>query len=377
MDNTIKHDIALLDFIRGWAALVVFFAHAALLGFGPSVLAAVLAHEAVNAFMLASGFLIYFQCSISKSYEGLQTRSGITNFAIRRYFRIAPAYYLCLLLAFLFSDFLGQCRESIAEVLPHASTDMARYYFAKPLENFLVHITFVFGLIPSYAFTTPLPDWSLGLEMQFYFMFPFLYFFYKKNFALFLTLSLLLMSFIAYALTSAGIEYAMPTLLALKFHNFAAGMVIAHVLINKQARLSNAIAVLVTLLFLVVLNDNVLIALMFVFCLWWICYADHFAKFGFYKALAYLFNARLNKLLAEMSYSVYIFHLLLMLPFFAFVLKHGPLSASTWLLLSSLLFCIVLVFAYFIYRYVEIPGINLGKALIGRRKALGPKGLSV
>lgn len=186
MKSTIKHDISFLDFLRGWSALLVFFHHASLLGGGPEFLSGNIGQEAVNVFMLASGFLIYFQCSIGKIYFGLENSVGIKNFYIRRFFRIAPAYYFSLVLALLLSEYLGASREAIAEILPHTMTNMERYYIVEPIKNFFVHASFVFGFFPSYSFSTPLPDWSLGLEMQFYFVFPVIFFSIERILSFFL-----------------------------------------------------------------------------------------------------------------------------------------------------------------------------------------------
>ena len=43
-------------------------------------------------------------------------------------------------------------------------------YISSNLEiRILLHVTFLFGLFPSFIQDSILPDWSIGLEMQFYF----------------------------------------------------------------------------------------------------------------------------------------------------------------------------------------------------------------
>ncbi|CAM3974817.1 acyltransferase family protein [Pseudoalteromonas byunsanensis] len=368
MEHTIRHDITLLDFIRGWAALLVFFHHAAILGGGPSILSGSIGHEAVNAFMLASGFLIYFQCSINKSYQNLSNRAGVKNFAIRRFFRIAPAYYLCLVVALVLAEYLGQSREAIAQVLPHTMTSMERYYISDPIENFLMHVTFLFGLFPSYAFSTPLPDWSLGLEMQFYFLFPLIFIFLRKNFALYLTILLPLMVVVWLLTKKFGITYQMPTLIVLKFHNFAAGMALAHILLNKEKVRNNLYIVVISLVFLVICNKNFVMASLFLFCLWWLRVSDSTSSNPVFSSLKFVIDNKLNKFLADISYSVYIVHLIIMLPFFAIVLDAGTLGIIQWVLNSSILFVLVLLVSFAMYKFVEIPGINLGKYFISKEK---------
>ncbi|MDB6061626.1 MAG: Acyltransferase 3 [Verrucomicrobiaceae bacterium] len=366
MNSAIKHDIAFLDFLRGWSAIFVFFHHASILGGGPFILAGPLGQEAVNAFMLASGFLIYFQCSTSKAYDGLRSSVGIKNFFIRRFFRIAPAYYLALIVALVLSHYLGECRliiqQTSVHALSHQSTEMIRYYIPNYFENFLLHITFIFGLLPSFAFSTPLPDWSLGLEMQFYVFFPVLFFFLKKNFLNFLTLTMLAMLALGIASTRLGLNYPMPSFLPLKFHNFAAGIALAYLLINKEAKVRYLIAA-VAVVFLLLGNRSIYMPALFLFSWWFLC-VDHASTHRLKEALNTVFKHRSSKFLADISYSVYIFHLILVLPFFAFVLNGHPLSLLRWTGFSLILLMIVSAVGFVIYKYVELPGIKLGKSLL-------------
>lgn len=361
---TMKHDIAFLDFLRGWSAVLVFFHHAAILGGGPDFLSGHIGQEAVNAFMLASGFLIYFQCTVSGAYNGLQDKIGIKTFYIRRFWRIAPAYYFCLIIALLFSDYLGLHRESIAEVLPHTMTNMSRYYIIEPIQIFFIHASFIFGFFPSYSFSTPLPDWSLGLEMQFYLIFPILFYFYKKNFVMFFMISLISMLGAWFLSVRLGLNFPMPSYLPLKFHNFAAGIALAHLLLHKEMKpRSQYFIIIITIIFLTFGNDTVLIPLLFIFSWWWICDVNIGKKYV-YSIVQRIFDHRSSKFLSEMSYSVYIFHLVMMIPFFSFVLKNGELSTITWLFFSCILFVSTVTTSYFIYKYIEVPGINIGKKLI-------------
>lgn len=364
MQTTIKHDIAFLDFLRGGAALFVFFHHAAILGGGPGLVAGHIGQEAVNAFMLASGFLIYFQCSIGTSYYGLQNKLGIKNFYIRRFFRIAPAYYFCLIIALLLAEYLGVSREGIAEILPHTMTDMSRYYISDPIQSFFIHASFIFGLLPSYSFSTPLPDWSLGLEVQFYLIFPVLFFFYRKNFTLFFILFIIGMFFVWYISDRIGFTFPMPSYLPLKFHNFSAGIALAYLLLNKDNKSkSYYFIVVITLVSLLIGNRTLYMPLLFIFSWWWVCIANT-NKSRVLTWVQKIFNHKSSKFLAEMSYSIYIFHLVLMLPFFAFVLKGGKLGLVTWFIASISLLTVTILLSRFIYKYIEIPGINMAKKLV-------------
>ena len=370
MNHTIKHDIALFDFLRGWAALFVFFHHAAILGGGPYLLQGVLGHEAVNAFMLASGFLIFYQASISKSYQGLKTKAGIKNFYIRRFFRIAPAYYVVFIIALLSSVYIGMAREIISDIFPNTATNMDRYFIEDYITSFFMHITFFFGLIPQYAFSTPLPDWSLGLEMQFYLIFPLLFVFYKKNFSIALTGTLIIMMALSVLSFKAGLHFPMPSFLPLKFHNFAAGITLAYLYINTQEtpfsfNPSNIFIICITLLFLTIGNETLLIPVGFI-AIWWFLILDDKKTKRLKSLINIIFKHKSSKFLADISYSLYIIHLLVMIPYFSLVLSGSEMPELIWLGHSLIILCIVMLLSLFSYRFIELPGIDIGKRLITR-----------
>jgi len=84
-------------------------------------------------------------------------------------------------------------------------------------------------------------------------------------------------------------------------------------------------------------------------------------------ALERLFRHRLSGFLADMSYSLYIIHLVLMLPFFGFfALRYTAGSPTVWLLATIGLLMVTLAVSWLMYRAIEVPGIALGKRLIAR-----------
>ncbi len=363
MNSTIKHDVAFFDFLRGWSAILVFLHHASILGGGPKLFNGRLGLEAVNAFMLASGFLIYYQCATSKAYDQLKSSAGIWNFYIRRFFRIAPAYYVALAAALLLATYLGHARDQIAEILPSAGTAGDRYFIKDYFTSALVHVSFVFGVLPQYSYSTPLPDWSLGLEMQFYVVFPLLYLLYRRNFMVCFIGSLLLMLLIGAAAGRIGIHFPMPSFLPLKFNNFAAGIALAYCYLNPTISFRKRIfLVAATILFLVVGNHSWVMPAVFLFAFWFLTRPT--GQAGAAAFFNRVFTHGSSKFLADISYSLYILHLLLMLPFFALVLKYGCCSSSVWLFACVILLTVTTLVAYVSYRLVEIPGISVGKRLL-------------
>jgi peptidoglycan/LPS O-acetylase OafA/YrhL len=169
--------ISTIDGLRGLAALWVIIAHCAIWGgyTGHNLNEKV----AVDIFMMIAGFVMMYTTGLVHNKETFENKNNWVKFYIRRFFRIARAYYvelisaLCLSSYFISSyDKLGRLNNNL--YLINIPADFS-------IENILLHITFVFGLIPEKAFSTMLPDWSLGLEVQFYLIFSTIFLFIKKS----------------------------------------------------------------------------------------------------------------------------------------------------------------------------------------------------
>src|SRR5262249_42796869 len=130
----------------------------------------------VDLFMMLSGFLMVFHYYLRAEKEPWSEPGSWMKFWVRRTFRIAPLYYAVLALALILGPAIFAWRTEGAALLHLAPTENTG---ASPA-NIFAHLTFVFGLLPAYAMRTPLPDWSLGLEMQFYAAFPVLMLLTKK-----------------------------------------------------------------------------------------------------------------------------------------------------------------------------------------------------
>lgn len=128
---------------------------------------------AVDLFIVMSGLLMSHHYLLRRGKEPWEAAKTWRIFWVRRFFRIAPLYYVALAAALAMGPWLGEFRHIIAEHWPYTATADNRY-LDQSGSNILAHISFVFGLLPGYAYATPLPDWSIGLEMEFYAAFPFL-----------------------------------------------------------------------------------------------------------------------------------------------------------------------------------------------------------
>ena len=218
--------IPYLDGLRGIAAVWVFLSHVQILSGLRALPILSYGESAVDLFMLLSGFLMahhYLERQHSEPWESFTTWR---SFWIRRFFRISPAYYVILMVALLAEPYIGGARTAIASFWPVTATADSRY-LDRSVGNIVAHLTYTFGAIPKYAFDTPLPDWSIGLEMQFYAVFPFLMLLIAR-FGKYRT-AIALAGACAFASAIAPTEFAgftMPSFLPLKLYVFLAGILL-------------------------------------------------------------------------------------------------------------------------------------------------------
>ena len=118
----------------------------------------------VDAMLLLSGFLLYWP--YAEASENGKPLPSIGRFYLRRVLRIVPSYYLCVLIMLVF---VALPKGSYSN--PDGSLNAWRMG-----RDLLAHATFTHTLF-SFSYTgSPLNGslWTLGVEMQFYLIFPFL-----------------------------------------------------------------------------------------------------------------------------------------------------------------------------------------------------------
>ena len=118
----------------------------------------------VDAMLLLSGFLLYLP--YAEANEGGKPLPSIGKFYKRRILRIVPSYYLCVLIMLVF---VALPKGSYND--PNGSFNAWRMW-----RDLLAHATFTHTLFPFSYTGSPLNGslWTLGVEMEFYLIFPFL-----------------------------------------------------------------------------------------------------------------------------------------------------------------------------------------------------------
>jgi peptidoglycan/LPS O-acetylase OafA/YrhL len=362
-------DTSFLNFFRGLAALWVVLAHCGIWGSGgvPDVLEP---KKAVDLFMVISGFLMVYTVDRASDREQPFAWSTWRKFYIRRFFRIAPAYYAALATVFVLQGALAQGAGNLMALHPERWGSATAGYPDFSLKAMFLHLTFLFGLLPSYASVSGLPAWSLSVEMQFYALFPLVYM-AARRWSLarvcvcLAALSLLFSRQYFHAVDAGRVSrFAEPSLLEFHFAKFATGM-----LIYEAGRLRRPflllLAGLVLLVTVRVYGTSAILLVLIVASL---------AAFWYVGVPAWAgrsFHSGVVTFLSDSSYSVYLLHNMVInlvgWPVLAWALEAGaPLKvAETALTVSVVLTAYPL--AYVIFLTVERAGISWGKQIAHSR----------
>jgi peptidoglycan/LPS O-acetylase OafA/YrhL len=153
-----------IDALRGIAIIGVLFAHTGLYSniIYPSWLQNLaeinLGPRGVQLFYLVSAFTLCLSFSKRKTFE----KHGTINFYIRRFFRIAPLFYLSIIY-YLWQQNYWNANPSNFSIL-----------------NILTTFTFTNGAIPSFINNIVFGGWSIAVESTFYLIFPVLFYIFYK-----------------------------------------------------------------------------------------------------------------------------------------------------------------------------------------------------
>lgn len=371
--------LGFLDGIRGAAAAWVLLSHA--LKFTGWRLP--LLHRgdlAVDIFMMMSGLLMTHHYWLREGQEPWEKRSTWGAFYLRRFFRIAPLYYLALAVSLAAGPMLWTARQQIAAVFPDAATPAERY-LDRSIGNILMHVSFLFGASPRNAFATPLPDWSIGLEMQFYLVFPFLMLLLRRGSLFWGTLTVAACGLVVSQVLLPG-RFPMPSFLPLKISLFLVGILLAwgyHLQQRQRGGVGPVIGLALVLAATERSGPVFGMAALAAALLFYDRQADVFQIRRLLELAERLLGSRVATFAADTSYSVYLTHVLVMVPVAGLLCRSAEFiqlpGAARFLILSASVMVPVYALSWLLFRFVELPGIRAGKRLasLGARLCSGPR----
>lgn len=328
--------------------------------------------RAVDVFFFLSGFLTVF------AYIKRNKHFEKKKFIVKRWFRLYPVYLVCLICAFFSTQFLTKVQSNTL-IFFNGNTVGAYGYQYLPQENlpsmmdFISHLLLIHGTIMKpYGSSILAPAWSLSVEWLFYigaaiaFM---LYFSVEKLMSD--KGSRFLHSIYFGSLVLGGVEFLyhrtddMQGFLR-NLPVFLLGVIIAQYYYRKQLNWKNVIVISVGVIYLFLLCPNqnwtsagtIVLVSILLFC-----------NYSFFrlKLIAKILSSKVMTMLCDLSYSIYLVHMLILPVAFIIAIKIGMmcfLSKQTILAIAAILFIVfVVVVAFFLNRCIEKPAMRIYKKI--------------
>lgn len=358
-----------LDGLRALLALWVVFAHLAPI-VGLRVPTVANPAVAVDLFMVLSGFLI------ATTYESMQRAHhdwrAPAFFWIRRIMRIWPLYVFLLTLVWIFYVPLQEYRDIAAAALTTGrvqegvmATTPGKTGFS--LVDAAWHYSMLFGLVDHQATSTPLPDWSLSLEFQFYLLFPLIAVAYRHR-PFFTCIGAAVLFYVSPALLGNYIDpgqfahFRQPALLTYRLNFFLVGCIAYYMSQASEQQAQHRNHLIALLLCMSVAGVRSAFGIIFVVYL----ITQPVSPIG------KLLGSKPFAWMGRISFSMYLCHMpLLRLVLAGLVTQGWFLAMSPWsryaVALAALL-PLVLLCSHLLYKFIETPGNKLAHRWTSKSK---------
>ena len=357
----------------GHAGEPVWRVHIPVLNINPSLLRPIqFCSYGVSLFLILSGFCVFYSYAAPGRDGDFSTRAFLT----RRFWRIAPAYYATVI--------LGLIRFPIFHWLSnHTSIHFPTDGEFPTVASLSLHVILMHTLTFPAAFDIFGVFWSLGLEWQFYLMFPFMRWSFWRN-GPWLTIAMLLVITLIYRAVLTAILKDKDSMVRWTFISgnvpgravdFGLGMLAAWQFRRDQLqRWSGMRTVGYTFLFSIFLGLGVRIWPFTVFhdLMWAMaCYHLLCAAIAGVGGLRHILSLPALRWIGERSYSVYLLHYFVLLLVYPIVVRwaHG-IALFVWLVV--MVTPLSLVAASFWYRLFEKPYFNRASSTTAKSSTAKP-----
>lgn len=319
-------------------------------------------NQAVDVFIILSGFFIFYLIeSHQESYKVYITR---------RFLRIFPVYFVCLILSILL---IHPAIEALQQIPWESSRNLTRIkMFESSLDHFLPHLiahsTMLHGVIPdsfllysSYAFIGQ--AWSISLEWQFYLVAPLIFLAISQKNSL-LTLVVLCFTCLIYVKFRGS-----AALLFDKVPFFLIGIVSFYLWSSKQ-KLNEYLSSCQSLLMPICLTIGIYFIKTPSILIWIIVFSSILVTNSSQRSsLETLLCRALSHptllYLGKISYSIYLSHMIVLYSTIYIIgkLLITPTQNIYFAILLLVVPSITIAFSHFLYLYIEKPFIKVGKNL--------------
>lgn len=340
-----------IDSLRGIAIILVLIVHSGFL------LNAADIHldESMRILMWFWQFwvILFFLVSAYTLFRSLDLRKeiNIKYFFIRRFFRIAPLYYLIITLLFFFTSWISEYRDvSISWIT---------------IVNLLLHIFFLNGFFPNTYNSIIWVEWTIFVEVWFYILLPILYAYRKFFNRIFISYILIMfwtfLIILKYQITwlSYVALYKSPLI---QFFSF---FIWCYLYINENNEIINSFFRKYKYIISVSLLTMILLLTQYAPPFLYVIMTGIFACFFLLvkNNTIYLFNNKLLQFIWRISFSLYLTHFVII----KFITANWS-SFHLWnygiVFIYSIVYWIILLISTCTYELIEKPFMWFWKKLI-------------
>jgi peptidoglycan/LPS O-acetylase OafA/YrhL len=333
----------------------------------------------VDVFITLSGFVIF---SMLSRASALQYRP----YLLGRFFRLYPAYLVALLLALLTIP-LAVTAHSAPWSDPQAASDaLARIASTSQHgpEHVWLHLTLLHGLVADqwlpYAGDALLsPAWSLSLEWQFYLVAPLLLLLLRKHWLWWAGACMVVLA-LKWLLIHSPLTFSYGAFLPVKFEFFILGMgscmvwqrCVRHSSLRACTGPLLALAACIVAAYAVMAFTGGMREHFFSLVIWLLVFSAALgrAMLGKVTLISSVLSYPVLQKIGQFSYSTYIIHMVLLFAVGAGMVHvladHNPTRGTVLVLMVVVCSPLILLASMGLYRFVEQPGIQMGKTLRGR-----------
>ncbi len=356
MQPTKKARIDGPDILRGFAAISVIVVHLiASSGINYGHFITLIGQKftaSVTLFFAISAF------SIAYSYnENLINKVDFKNFFIKRFFRLAPLFYVALIV------------EGI--IIFHAFNHLPTLF------EVLMSGTFLFNLVPKMQNGIVWAGWSLSIEWIFYLLYPIIFIICNnKKTVLFIWIICIFISTSTAKVSAEPIEIYMNILNHMVF--FVSGIAVYLFLpeIKKLKELLRKYASTVS---------GLILASSFVLLIYCFSQNGYPINIYFFYSLLWIFmisasilgipsiiNTKFTRFLGKASYSIYLMHSIVLYlleasRFYKIIDNLNIISPVKFIISLLITAGVTVMVSYTTYKFIEEPGINFGRKFLIRK----------
>ncbi|TLD68425.1 acyltransferase [Phragmitibacter flavus] len=368
-------EFPVLDLFRGITTIWVLIAHITFIC-GTPIYFISAGWLAVEIFIALSGFLMYLLLLDERASKP----GAIKAYYVRRFFRVAPSFYLALILYICFREFyvtnLGEIESLLGSdyKIPGVNLEIGPW-------SVVLNFLFLNGFIPWENIKIVAPSWTLCLEMQYYLLAPLLIPILRNKplvgLGIYFVVNLVANKlFGVFGESGLLFDYFYPSFLPNRLFLFGIGAMLCRAVLDNtsQNRMLLALSLLGGLYLFTWRSAMVCTAFAIVVMLT----THHHGYFS--RGVKWLADTRAVRLLADWTYGIYLYQMFGMAMAAWVMTRYLPKDLSFPVMLTVfvvLLSVFTVIITVVVFNFVEKPARSLGRVVSKRitekakRKAAG------